>query len=505
MNCPECNHQNPDDATICEKCYLNFSLVRTSKLATLSMILGLSSLFLFVITGIPAIVLGIISIVKINKSKGLLTGKGLARGGINLSLVLMFVFFLVWRVDAPPITNDYTTADLRSAPAEYEESYHLLVKLTDRNSNFLEQTTDSNNSDTGLSKDDIEFIREFNDNIYDNTLEGNFEESQNAYAEKIELLWKRTEKAREIIRKINKFPEIADLFEPDQTEQIRIFPLNNLATLYMNYIYLQNTPEEIDTITNELIEMDSVFRKLSINARLYSTKIICYVCMENNILCANIISNKTNTNKNSLEKLFEHFTPFTTEQLTLQNVILADYMRGKNLLLNISEKDKYAKYPIFKKYSTIRWYRNFLVDYLNNLPENNTKGEFIRIWPTFYPINDRVYDNSKSSYNIDAIPFYYKLYNPLGALLASKLSVQYGPSSNIYNLISRSDLLIFILNKRLGKENKIDSENIKIDLEKKEISISNKRYKHKNVTLPFNPKVNFVSEYNSWFNKTVRM
>ncbi|MFC1780682.1 DUF4190 domain-containing protein [Planctomycetota bacterium] len=76
MQCPKCGHINPVEAKICESCGIELPdsqvvkpQAKTSKMAILSLILGISSLFFFVLTGIPAIILGNISKFRIKRSK----------------------------------------------------------------------------------------------------------------------------------------------------------------------------------------------------------------------------------------------------------------------------------------------------------------------------------------------------------------------------------------------------------------------------------------------------
>ena len=94
MFCPKCKTQNPDRAQSCWFC--NTTLTSTppisvsgplpqpkiSGLAIASLVLGILSPFTCLITAIPAIVLGIVALVKISKSTGQLKGSGLAIAGI---------------------------------------------------------------------------------------------------------------------------------------------------------------------------------------------------------------------------------------------------------------------------------------------------------------------------------------------------------------------------------------------------------------------------------------
>ena len=57
---------------------------RTSGMAIASLVLGILSFLLWILAGIPAIILGIISLVNISNSRGTLSGKGMAVSGIVL-------------------------------------------------------------------------------------------------------------------------------------------------------------------------------------------------------------------------------------------------------------------------------------------------------------------------------------------------------------------------------------------------------------------------------------
>ena len=104
MNCPKCGAQNPDDAKLCQSC--NWVLgstacepqpdAKTSKMAVTSLVLAILSPFTLFISLLPAVIFGIISLVKIEKSGGRLKGKGLAIGGIaSAPAILIVTFFLI--------------------------------------------------------------------------------------------------------------------------------------------------------------------------------------------------------------------------------------------------------------------------------------------------------------------------------------------------------------------------------------------------------------------------
>ena len=91
MYCPKCGTENPDNAQVCLSCSWALtsisttayaSTAKTSGMAITSFVLGVLSPFICLITAIPAIILGIVSLVKIEKSAGQLKDRGYAIAGI---------------------------------------------------------------------------------------------------------------------------------------------------------------------------------------------------------------------------------------------------------------------------------------------------------------------------------------------------------------------------------------------------------------------------------------
>jgi len=102
MKCPKCGTENPEDAQLCRSCSAVLTStstplpdpdVKTSGLAITSLVLAILSPCTCFISAIPAIILGIVALVKIRKSSGQLKGDGLAIAGIAVSSV-SFVFLL---------------------------------------------------------------------------------------------------------------------------------------------------------------------------------------------------------------------------------------------------------------------------------------------------------------------------------------------------------------------------------------------------------------------------
>jgi hypothetical protein len=488
MQCPKCGHLNTDDANLCLSCgfeltdlQLTKPKIKTSKLAILSFILAISSLFFFVITGIPAIVYGIASIRKIRKSKGTLKGVAIATLSIIISILFMTIslFFLLWRLDAPPIPNDYTIADLRSAPTDCVPSYKLFEKLIE----VLKQSSDSDIPETGLSKEDISLIEKISYAIADN----NSLKISNLLinnADIIKQAWNRTEIARDLIHQLNEFPEIADLYNPYVTKPLRMFDITYLHRLYRVFTDIQNEPNDIQYITNELIELDSVFRKLSLNARSLTNKLVCFAMMSQNITTANDIVNKSGTSQEALGLLAEHFGTITEEQISLKNPILCEYLFDKYA---ISDYDSLSlgmkvtgKIGFIKVNSTLSVFRNNFENQINIIEGNNKIPRLeLSVWPTFYSFKEpSFYYNQEQVFptKLEQIPSLYRYYNPGGSVLLIMLNNNdiLKNSEQIEWITTQNELLQIVLNKRLGRE--IDPEKSKnvvkyiIDLENKCIS-----------------------------------
>ena len=104
MYCPKCGKENADDAQICSACGSILTqgkasdghiAIKTSRLAITALVLGILSIFTCGLTAIPAIILGIISLVLIDKSGGRLTGRGLAITGAAISVVLILLIVII--------------------------------------------------------------------------------------------------------------------------------------------------------------------------------------------------------------------------------------------------------------------------------------------------------------------------------------------------------------------------------------------------------------------------
>ncbi len=114
MYCPKCGVENLDNAQLCQSCSWVLTSIspaipnqdaKTSGLAITALILAILSFFTFFLTLIPAVIFGIVALVKIEKSKGRLKGKGLAITGIALPAASLPIIALMMGILMPALAG----------------------------------------------------------------------------------------------------------------------------------------------------------------------------------------------------------------------------------------------------------------------------------------------------------------------------------------------------------------------------------------------------------------
>ena len=154
MVCPQCGTEIPSGLQLCPQCGTAFSTnaaagstppraatggdlplaPHTDGKAIASLILGLLSFILSVLTGIPAIVLGHTSLSEIRRSNGRLRGRGMAFAGLAAGYVSLVLFVLILaaiiipnvaraRMDANQSAAAVTMRVLIQAQATYAANY----------------------------------------------------------------------------------------------------------------------------------------------------------------------------------------------------------------------------------------------------------------------------------------------------------------------------------------------------------------------------------------------
>ncbi|HIJ51557.1 MAG TPA: DUF4190 domain-containing protein [Planctomycetes bacterium] len=150
MNCPKCGAKNPDGAQLCSSCSTVLPAsaaqspsvgVKTSGLAIASLVLAILIPFTCLITAIPAIILGILGLVKISKSAGQLKGIGLAVTGIVLPVVLLPLVVILMGIFMPALAR-YRQIAIRAHCAANMSSLGraMLIYANDYDDKFPTQT-----------------------------------------------------------------------------------------------------------------------------------------------------------------------------------------------------------------------------------------------------------------------------------------------------------------------------------------------------------------------------
>jgi hypothetical protein len=109
MFCLKCGKENPEAALLCSSCNAVLTIttapaalpIKTSGLAITSLVLGILTPFTCLLTFLPAIICGIIALVKINKSRGQLKGNGLAIAGIAVPIAVLPLVAIIMAIAFP--------------------------------------------------------------------------------------------------------------------------------------------------------------------------------------------------------------------------------------------------------------------------------------------------------------------------------------------------------------------------------------------------------------------
>jgi hypothetical protein len=247
--------------------------------------------------------------------------------------------------------------------------------------------------------------------------------------------------------------------------------IRHLVFLYQSYICLQSCKGNHQIAINELIRLDSIIKKMNVNAHSIIIKLLCIACFAVDIQTANFIINNPETPHESILALKQRITPLSNEHTSLRNSLMFEYLILKNETINASNKTV-RRNPYFsplKLNSSLRLYRNIIDKWIAD-EENRIPPKEMRVWPAFYPNLPVKTDNQGK------FPWYYKVYNPSGILLVGI----FRPALEKIFLIKKrlqihSDMLQIVLNKRLGEEVSLKalaySDEYIVDIEKRLIFI----------------------------------
>ncbi len=265
-----------------------------------------------------------------------------------------------------------------------------------------------------------------------------------------------------------------------------------MARLNQAYLYMQINRGDSKLCIKELVELDSVIRKLAVNARLATARVVCLICLPLDIKTANTIANRPDVSQESIELLATHFTPLADEAASMRNHILYAYLSFKGIVEGPAEWPRMLGSKIgFKKNSTIRLYRNYVDYYLATLDGKTvTTTDGFSVWPNAYPELSPV-----SLKPGEKLPIIYWCYNPKGSSIMR--TINFDTSSFRSTRVKiESDLLHIVLKKRLGKPMSLKawaySDEYIVDVKGKEIFSPGRDGKigtADDISLPINPAV----------------
>ena len=481
MKCPRCRRDNPENAAYCRRCEFDLTTDRdhprpddrkTSPVAIAAFVLSLLSFGLYIFAAIPALMLALFARANIEREPWRHTGRPLAKKAILLSiistLVLTGALFYLWTLDAPPIPNDYTIADLRSAPPEFNETFELLKSITG-------DSGESPGAAAGLTRQDIETI----DNLADLLADANEAEISAVLTENrqfIEQAWSKTENARRTIAQLAQFEQIADLTEPGPDVRLISTPtFLHIARLHLVLTYLRREQAHINAAVSDLVQFDAIIRKFAINARPLIVKIVCLMCLRTDITTANALVNDPSVSDESLVILAGHFAPLTEDHVSLRNLILFPYLGFKAIVSGQLGARRAPNRLLFKLNSSLRLLRTHTDYWLSKIePGAASPPPHLSLWPEIYSFLGPVSIDPDTG----RPPLLYRLYNPQGAQILDVLTPGFKRNydkfgDRILNVLVLDDLLQIVLSKRLARPFSLKAraygDNYIIDLENKRI------------------------------------
>ena len=491
MKCHDCGTQNPDYVLVCIECGCDLNCDSISeqeiprgqkkKFIVLGIILTIGCIISFISAALHSarfvifsavfpVIFGIKALIDNSINKKPQKGKWLIVTTIITPIVFL-PFFLWLSLDASPIPNDYTIADLQSADPQYNHTYDLLLSLS------AEEYDPNGAPAIGLGKDDLDMLTKLYEELEDKE-HAELAEIIASNNEIVNNLWERSQKGRNVINQLCMSEQIADLTKPSIVESMEDCNISsNLKYLWQInclYVFLQSINGEHEVAAEKLVDFDLVFRKLGVNARSFITKLICYAIFTKNINAANFIVNNPDTPQDVLNRLEGHFEPLTEQHSSLRNCFIWEYLAFKKdigtdgkIFEEVDSADSYRKLSqLLKHNSTSRLYRNccdcwICLDSGRNLPETR-----LSVWPCAVNWPEVSFDDD------DKLPWYYYCYNPIGSMLTRMMMPAVEKVLKIKTkILVRDDLFQIVLAMRMGSEYSLqarayDDEYI-IDLEKK--------------------------------------
>jgi type II secretory pathway pseudopilin PulG len=146
MFCPSCGREIPENSTICPLCGKPIAaypgtppVMKTSRMAIVSLVLGILGFFFWAIPGIFGLILGIWSLGRIKRSQGRIGGAGLAWGGMTTGAIsILFMAFIVMAIVIPAMTRYKAMAKQREAQTNLQAVEEAQLAFYDTHGRYAE-------------------------------------------------------------------------------------------------------------------------------------------------------------------------------------------------------------------------------------------------------------------------------------------------------------------------------------------------------------------------------
>jgi len=520
MRCPRCGTENDADATLCSGCSfeLDNEFIQTlaeetqkSRRARLLRLVNYGgvlavlattcsfSLVSFAVSGVTVVfVLPVLIYRDFRARRFKKRGQAVEPNlGIELTILcyncLALGLSLLAGMDAPPIPNDYTQADLLYPGPQYDVTWELL--------NSLDGHSDRPGySALGLSPADANDVKRVH-------IEGSMQDIdamlQHAmtHSETIQRLWKKLTDMRHIIASLAEYDQVTDLSEPAfaSFEDAPAFlkDVRMLSEMYLVHVLDATARNQLGPAVEAMADLHDVFRRLSVNTRLIVSKLVCYGVLSRNLHGLNVVVSQPHVPDEMLLLIEERFGPLTDEEIRLTNCLKGEYLMINNVFAKMVQDLRHEKGAmvahftrhIVKMNSSKRLLRNH-IDALIAEEMGLAPPEPLSVWPSIYPLI-RVDLDEEGNF-----PFYYWIWNPAGLAVGPMLAAHDKVATTKTRVAIQDDLFHIVLAARLGRPYSLKaraySDEYVIDVERRMIyspGPDGEPFTKDDITLPINPEV----------------
>jgi len=229
------------------------------------------------------------------------------------ALLLLTLPLALLSVDAPPLENDYTEADVRPHDPAVLASYDTLMKFR-RDGGILVQRTFPKEV-----KNDLAVIAD-----------------PLPHAAVIRQAWDELGEARKVIVELDQFPGITDIgkdtrFSPD-IPIVSFLTLRSTSRRYAAYARLKVAEGDTQEAARQVAQLHRVARKSLPHSHMMVTKMTWVAIAKLNIQTADVILRSPHCDAATLAVLKENFMPLAQEELSMRPTGIYNYFFTKTLL-----------------------------------------------------------------------------------------------------------------------------------------------------------------------------